>query len=1135
MDEFLKSEFTKLKENNVISSEVYTNILNYYNTQDIYNFNNVLPPKEDKTLVVNKAVEEPIVKTTEIKETPKPVSIPPKKTVKEKKPVNITLILSIISAVLISGGIISIIGYNWNAIPRLAKSIAAFFICISSPVTYAILTKIRNKEFEQKSKEFFSIMWILLFGGSIAFVSQIYRMPSNPVSFFIAWIIISIGVLYAMKSYFAFFISLILEIIYCVYSQQFAYTSAAFFYPSMFLLFFFTKENKKLFYIWLIELIVLISVVFEKCLPGLWIIAYVSLDIILLNYGEKEDDKVCRILGYIQAITLGILLAIPYFWKNIGFIYYRENVLYNKYGAILDYIITIVLYAGSIWFTIKNGKYKLIKLLSLAIILSSYLCCCFINSFDIYITRVFLATYLSLFIYYIFKVRNKYIFLYFIPISYVSLLGCINFPVILILSILVIFNYLLNLADNKKNIAKAPSFTAYILILALEIYYLCNSNYFNFTQSLKECKFLDLIIFTLALVTTISYSVISELKSRKITKQNILSKVNFYILILSIYITNMVGEYTNYNLKELFIIFFAVMGTLNAIDFVLNKRLDNYVGIILFIVNYFVYNSDSLTDTFIFAFLFLMLFAFYFYADEKINSIENINYCYLITYLLIIIVEYFIFNIDKLDYAEFNPFSSITGTVLFITLLAILFVIPLISALKNKKLLNLSSIILATISVVFLIFSKCNWANPKNFIYIICLSNVLSCSIDILRNKKIENVIILSASVVFYFVELTANQNNLNGITLAAIIIFAIYTYSKNIFNQTTNNVEIFAVIAYVIYFISALVLDNNSELFNQSSLRLFDKTENIISTIIIFPVLIGVPIFSIIKNKELPCFTVIGITFTAIIYYCCNSYINLINENNFIFVISFMSAISSFLDVFLFKKKMFIFVFAVSLFKEIGFIFNKANEITIFALLFIITFAILIYSKYLMKDNKFLSKLTSFIFSILFISSMELNSPYYSRNSYMSFIYIYSFSLLIITLFILPFVLMTIKKFKINFALIPLGFLIILSSVLYSYSSSIDFNIYNKIFEILIFILLISFCISGIFNAYLKSSLKNANYYLIVLCIGFIIRFFMISKGLVERGFACILCGIALLIMNLIFSKKTKTVNAEEGVKNED
>ena len=66
-----------------------------------------------------------------------------------------------------------------------------------------------------KIRESYSVFWALLFGGIVAFVSQIFRFGGNTSSFLFVWAASSIIITYLFKAHTTYFLSLVLTIIFC--------------------------------------------------------------------------------------------------------------------------------------------------------------------------------------------------------------------------------------------------------------------------------------------------------------------------------------------------------------------------------------------------------------------------------------------------------------------------------------------------------------------------------------------------------------------------------------------------------------------------------------------------------------------------------------------------------------------------------------------------------------------------------------------------------------------------------------------------------------------------------------------------------------------------------------------------------
>lgn len=168
--EWLLKELPVLIEKNVISDETAENITRYY--------------EEQKKL----AEDERKLQQARLKQEEK-----------LRLAKRLPVILTVLASLLIAGGIISLIAYNWAAISRLAKSIAAVSMLLLVQGV-AVFLKFGKKELPLRTREGVSLFWAILFGGIVAFVSQIYKFPSDTASFLFVWALSSVLITYVFKS-----------------------------------------------------------------------------------------------------------------------------------------------------------------------------------------------------------------------------------------------------------------------------------------------------------------------------------------------------------------------------------------------------------------------------------------------------------------------------------------------------------------------------------------------------------------------------------------------------------------------------------------------------------------------------------------------------------------------------------------------------------------------------------------------------------------------------------------------------------------------------------------------------------------------------------------------------------------------
>ena len=221
---FIK-EIPVLTEKGIISAQVAHSLNEYYinKLEELKN-----PPKiqaAQKQAEASKELDPAFTELTiqpsssarsEKTESPEkaPSSAPAKSPVKKNTKVSVSVILSVIAGILISSGIISLIAYNWAAIPRLAKAITAILLLLATQITGFVFIK-TGKAGQLKVRESYSIFWALLFGGIVAFVSQIFKFAGNTSTFLFIWALSSIIITWLFKAHTSYFLSLVLTICFC--------------------------------------------------------------------------------------------------------------------------------------------------------------------------------------------------------------------------------------------------------------------------------------------------------------------------------------------------------------------------------------------------------------------------------------------------------------------------------------------------------------------------------------------------------------------------------------------------------------------------------------------------------------------------------------------------------------------------------------------------------------------------------------------------------------------------------------------------------------------------------------------------------------------------------------------------------
>ncbi len=317
----LFKELEILKSNNVISSECADSIAAYYNN-----------------------------KTREEKEKAEQVKLLEEKR-KAEMLKKIPFILSCLAALFIFGGIVSLIAYNWAAIPREIKTVAAVLIAFIPAFIWLIgKNKVRTMWF----KEFCSVLWTLIFGAAVAFISQIYRLPCNYTSFMLVWAFSSILITYATDSKGSFGLSALFLFLYVCWAQYEDWNSAIFFYPLFASLIPFALKLPYGLLGSFLYFSILLGNVLEKSVPGLWIASYSCLASFALSLSIIQEDRILKISSLCGILILSVMLSHQFFWMGTGIPYFRNSTKYVLSGTVCDFILTFALLGSSIVFLVKS-------------------------------------------------------------------------------------------------------------------------------------------------------------------------------------------------------------------------------------------------------------------------------------------------------------------------------------------------------------------------------------------------------------------------------------------------------------------------------------------------------------------------------------------------------------------------------------------------------------------------------------------------------------------------------------------------------------------------------------------------------------------------------------------------------------
>jgi uncharacterized membrane protein len=110
----------------------------------------------------------------------------------------LVIVFGILGAILVGLGIILILAHNWDDLTKTAKTIIAFcpLVIAHFIAGYSLLRREESIAWRESSAAFL----VISIGACISLISQIYNIAGSMSSFLLTWILLSLPVVYVMRS-----------------------------------------------------------------------------------------------------------------------------------------------------------------------------------------------------------------------------------------------------------------------------------------------------------------------------------------------------------------------------------------------------------------------------------------------------------------------------------------------------------------------------------------------------------------------------------------------------------------------------------------------------------------------------------------------------------------------------------------------------------------------------------------------------------------------------------------------------------------------------------------------------------------------------------------------------------------------
>jgi uncharacterized membrane protein len=281
------------------------------------------------------------------------------------------MIFGILGAILSGLGIILILAHNWDDLSNTTKSIISFLPLLIGQLfcSYSILKKSENPVWRESS----AVFLFFGIGASISLIAQVYNIPGDVNSFIITWMLLSLPLVYLLRTSIVSLLYIIGITYYCYHSNYFTYPKEQ---TYLFWLLFLgitphyyqllttkPQSNFTSFHHWFIAISLMISL--GSIVDGnrkLLYLSYMCLFAIYYFIGKNsffEHQKIkfnsYRIIGKLGILIILFIYSFKSFWE-----YFHKNRLHEN--ALLpspEFITTsILIIIATILFYKKNNQSK---------------------------------------------------------------------------------------------------------------------------------------------------------------------------------------------------------------------------------------------------------------------------------------------------------------------------------------------------------------------------------------------------------------------------------------------------------------------------------------------------------------------------------------------------------------------------------------------------------------------------------------------------------------------------------------------------------------------------------------------------------------------------------------------------------
>ncbi len=299
---------------------------------------------------------------------------------------------AVLGSLLIGAGIILLFAHNWDELGRNIRALLSFAPVIAGSIL-SVVALARNRGVALRESA--GIFHSLAVGASIALIGQTYHISSSAPAFLLTWTLLILPLPFLLNSTGSLLVYLGLI---CGWSgtAQHHYGQAAGFWLLMLPAIgklsgaFRAQQHAPETLVSILGVLITLAIstgmVFERTMPGLWIVAYSALLSCsalfgVLYYGERDGwNNPPKLFGIIGIAMLAYVFTWSDMWRDIGWDHVRSGWQHKSWGLWVDGTVTAGFLAGWITMAVISFRQRSIETIAIAVFPIIGTACFFVGS-----------------------------------------------------------------------------------------------------------------------------------------------------------------------------------------------------------------------------------------------------------------------------------------------------------------------------------------------------------------------------------------------------------------------------------------------------------------------------------------------------------------------------------------------------------------------------------------------------------------------------------------------------------------------------------------------------------------------------------------------------------------------------------